>query len=45
MIDLSKKRTGGEQGYSWWFFSFSRSGRLSFLVAVVMLSLVGAFAT
>lgn len=45
MFDLFKKRTAGEQGYSWWFFSFSRSGRLSFLVAVVVLSLVGAFAT
>src|SRR5260370_32249105 len=45
MGDLCKKRTGGEQGYSWWFFSFSRSGRLSWLVTVVVLSLVGAFAT
>ena len=45
MVDLSKQRTTGEQGYSWWFFSFSRSGRLSCLVAVVVLSLVGAFAT
>ena len=45
MVDLSKKRMAGEQGYSWWFFSFSRSGRLSCLVTVVVLSLVGAFAT